>query len=325
MAAVGVVALVVVAVAAVVVFVFGGGEPDFDDAMRQLVSKPGVGSVQRFGVDLEPLPLDFDRYGLLAMPVGYSEGPLERRERLPLVLSLHGYGSHFMEQDAYFGLSDLMGEYDFALLLANGTRDDEGLRFWNATDVCCGIKESKPDDAGYLSALVEAAGEYVNVERVFVVGMSNGGFMAYRLACDGAPGLAGIVVVAGSSYSDEARCDSARPVSVLHVHGTEDDVVEISGGSNPEMGEGRYPDARFVVGRWATRAECRPVAELTLPMLDIDAGVEGAETWVFQYGADRCQGGVSVELWEMRGSGHVPELSGEFGRRVMEWMLGRGG
>ena len=133
------------------------------------------------------VPADFIRAGLLAMPEGYYKGP----EALPLVVSLHGYGGDFMEQDAYFGLSDLMGEYGFALLLANGTRDDEGLRFWNATDLCCGVSERKRDDAGYLRALVEAAGEYVNVERVFVVGMSNGGFMAYRLACDGMPGLAG--------------------------------------------------------------------------------------------------------------------------------------
>ncbi len=220
--AVGVVALGVAVVVAVAVFVFGGGEPSLDEAMRRLAGKPGVESVQRVSIVRPVIPADFIRPALLAMPEGYYKGP----EPLPLVLSLHGYGSDFMEQDAYFGLSDLMGEYDFALLLANGTRDDKGNRFWNATDLCCGVSERKPDDAGYLRALVEAASEYVTVERVFVVGMSNGGFMAYRLACDGMPGLA------------------------------------------------------------------------------------GAETWVFRYGLGRCPGGVSVEFWEMRGSGHVPEFSG---------------
>ena len=320
---VNIVALGVVIVAAVIIS--GSGEPDFNEAMFQLFRKPGVGSVQRVSVGIEPLPFDFNRYGLLAMPEDYSRRPVEQREPLPLVLSLHGYGSHFMEQDAYFGLSELMESYDFALLLANGMRDDEGLRFWNATDFCCGVKDSNPDDAGYLKALVEAAAQYVNVERVFVVGMSNGAFMAYRLACDGVPGLAGIVAMAGSSYSDATRCDSARPVSVLHIHGTEDDVVQISGGSNPEIGEGSYPDARKVAERWARRAGCGLGVEVTPASLDIDEGLDGAETRVARYGMSRCLGGVSVELWEMERSGHVPELSGEFGRRMMEWMLGRGG
>ena len=304
-----------------------GANQTFDEAMgHELVRKPGVGSVQRVTISREPLPLDFDRYGLLALPKGYdgySRGPMEqeRREPLPLVLSLHGYGSHFMEQDAYFGLSDLMESYDFALLLANGTRDDEGNRFWNATDFCCGIKDNKPDDAGYLRALVEAATEYMNVKRVFVVGMSNGAFMSYRLACEGMPGLAGIVAVAGSSFEDPERCGSARPISLLHIHGTEDDVVQISGGSNPEIGEGSYPDARTVAGQWARRAGCSLGVKVTPPSLDIDVDVDGLETRIFRYGMGRCPGGVSVEFWEMKGSGHVPELSGGFGRRVMEWML----
>ena len=327
--AVGIVALGAVAVATVIVFMSGGGEPSFDEAMGQLVRKPGVEAAQRVTIDLPTIPSDFDRYGLLALPEGYdgySRGPMEqeRREPLTLVLSLHGYGSHFMEQDDYFGLSELMGEYDFALLLANGTRDDEGNRFWNATDFCCGVSESKPDDAGYLKALVEEATKYVNVERVFVVGMSNGAFMAYRLACEGMPGLAGIVAVAGSSFEDPARCESASPISVLHVHGTEDDTVRIGGGSNPEMGEGSYPAAREVTSRWARRAGCSLGVGVTVASLDIDDEVDGVETRALRYGMGRCPGGLSVELWGMEGSGHVPELSREFGRRMMGWMLGDG-
>ena len=322
--ALGGVALAAVVVAVVAVVMFGEDEPDFNDAMLQLGGKPGVGSVQRVSIGRLPLPLDFDRYGLLAMPKGYSEGPLERREPLPLVLSLHGYGSHFMEQDDYFGLSEAMGEYDFALLMANGRRDDEGNRFWNATELCCGVSGSKPDDAGYLRALVEAAGEYVNVERAFVVGMSNGGFMAYRLACDGMPGLAGIVVVAGSSFADAERCGSASAVSVLHIHGTEDDVVRMEGGSNPEMGEGSYPSVWEALGRWARRAGCGLGVEASPASLDIDAGVDGAETRTRRYGMGNCPDGLSVELWEMMGSGHVPEFSDGFGGLVVGWMLERG-
>ena len=308
--AVNVVALGAAIVAAVIIF--GDNEPDYDDAMRQLVSKSGVGAVQRIGLG---------RPALLAMPEEYSQVPLEQRGSVPLVLSLHGYSSHYMAQDSYFGLSELMDSHHFALILPNGTRDEEGNRFWNATELCCGVSDSRPDDVAYLKGLVAEAAEHVNIERVFVVGMSNGAFMSYRLACEGMPELAGIVAVAGSSYSDPARCDSARPISVLHIHGTEDETIRIEGGSNPEIGEGSYPAAREVAERWARRAGCGLSATVTPQNLDIDERVGGSETRVIHYGASGCQDGLSVEFWEMEGSSHIPRLSDEFGQRIVDWLL----
>ena len=68
----GVVALGAAVVAAVIVFMFGGGEPDFDEAMHQLVRKPGVGAAQRVTISQLVLP---NPYGLLAMPEDYTQGP----------------------------------------------------------------------------------------------------------------------------------------------------------------------------------------------------------------------------------------------------------
>ena len=50
--AVAVAAVGVAIVAAVIIF--GGGEPDFDEAMHELVREPGVGSVQRVTISREP-------------------------------------------------------------------------------------------------------------------------------------------------------------------------------------------------------------------------------------------------------------------------------
>ena len=138
-------------------------------------------------------------------------------------------------------MSSLVNSRNFALILPNGTRDREGQRFWNATDLCCGRSDSKPDDVAYLSGLVEEVGERVSIERIFAVGLSNGGFMSYRLACESLPGLTAIVVLGGSSFNDPTRCDSARPVSVLHVHGTGDTIIKFEGGMNPGLGEGSHP------------------------------------------------------------------------------------
>ena len=119
-----------------------------------------------------------------------------------------------MFQDSYFGLSPLVNSHNFALILPNGTRDEEGKRFWNATDLCCGATDSKPDDVAYLTGLVEEAAGRANIDRTFAAGLSNGAFMSYRLACESLPGLTAIVAVGGSSFSDRGALRLRPP----HLH-----------------------------------------------------------------------------------------------------------
>ena len=309
------------AVIAVAIIVFSREEPTLDEAMLQLVSESDV-VVQRISSGVDVRRLGPSRPALLVLPSGYYQAPLDQRPRIPLVLSLHGYSSHHMDQDSYFGMSRLVNSYNFALVLPNGTRDDNGNRFWNATDFCCGITDPKPDNVAYLTSLVEEAADHVNIDRVFVTGMSNGGFMSYRLACESLPGLAGIVVVAGSSFSDEARCNSASPVSVLHIHGNADETIAIDGGSNPDIGRGNHPAAWDVISRWARRAGCDLSEAETLPNLDIDRAVGGSKTSVTRYGSG-CQDGLVVEFWEMDSSSHVPRLADDFGELVLGWLFGR--
>ena len=225
-----------------------------------------------------------------------------------------------MFQDSYFGLSPLVKSYGFALILPNGTRDDKGKRFWNATGLCCGVTDSKPDDVAYLTGLVKEAAGRVSIDRTFVVGLSNGAFMSYRLACESFPGLTAIVAVAGSSFADPARCASARPVSILHVHGTGDQVIKIAGGPNPDLGEGSHPDARDLARRWAERAGCDLSGAENLPNLDVDAKADGDETSVIRYRSG-CRDNLVVEFWEMESSRHVPSLAPDFGQRILSWLL----
>src|SRR5205085_1985187 len=69
----------------------------------------------------------------------------------------------------------------------------------------------------------------VDPRRIFVVGHSNGGFMAYRMACDHSDTVAAIVSVAGAMYDDARKCRAAHPVSVLQVHGPPDNVIPYQG------------------------------------------------------------------------------------------------
>ena len=252
-----------------------------------------------------------ERPATLKLPPGY-----DAMGSLPVVIGLHGYQGDPEGYDEYQGLSERVDIDNFALILPAGTRNSSGARFWNATDFCCDFFDSNVDDVAYLAGLVEEAGEYISVSRVFSVGHSNGGFMSYRLACDGFPGLAAIAPLAGTSFPDAARCESAAPVSVLHIHGTDDDVILYDGVS---AGTG-YAGAEDVVKRWAERAECDLSEAEDLAAIDIDRAVGGAETDRIRY-RKGCRNGITVELWKINEGSHGPWFAPDYAERLIDWLL----
>lgn len=253
-----------------------------------------------------------ERPAPLVLPADHdSETPI------PLVLSLHGFTSHLAEHDRYFGLSKRVNAHRFALIMANGTYDPDGHRFWNATDFCCDLHNTQVDDVQYLAGLLEEAATHIAVERIFVLGHSNGGFMSYRLACEGIPRLVAIASLAGTSFSDPSRCAFASPVSVLQIHGTADQVIAYDGST----GEQEYAGAEEVALRWAALARCNLTEPETLPPLDLDQDLDGPETTRTRYRTG-CRNDATIELWTMVQGAHVPHLAPDFGQRLLEWLLG---
>ena len=258
-----------------------------------------------------------ERPAVLALPEDHDgETPIR------LLVLLHGYGDDALSLARFYGFARRAVAGEFAIVFADGVPDDEGNQFWNATDLCCGRTTGvKPDDVAYLRWLVVEAGTLVAVDRTYLLGHSNGGFMAYRLACEGVPGLAGIVSIAGSSFEDPARCDGADAVSVLQVHGGRDRIVRIDGGVLPALGPGRYPAAAEVVERWALRAGCDTPSENLSP-IRVGDGVKNSWAHVSRY-LSGCADGVTVEFWQVPGAGHILS-GGDFMDLVLEWLFDQG-
>ena len=239
-------------------------------------------------------------------------------EPIPLVVLLHGLGGDARSADRYLGISRYVGRDGFALLLPQGERNLFRARFWNATPTCCDFFGSDVDDVGYLRGLASAVERIVAVERVYVIGYSNGGFMAYRIACDGLPKLAAIAVLAGSSFERAERCDDAAPLSVLHIHGDRDDLVSYAGEAQPFFALPGYPGADQLTQRWARRGSCDPEPAADIRALDLDTRIAGRETGVTSY--DGCADGIRVALWTVAGAGHRPAFTPEIGRIVLAWL-----
>lgn len=233
---------------------------------------------------------------------------------LPVVLVLHGYGATGALQDAYFQLSAHAEDEGFVAILPDGTVDTTGLRFWNGTPACCDLYGDGVDDVSYLLGLLDEveAAIPIDPDRITILGHSNGGFMAYRLACEAPERFAGIASLAGSTFASEESCAATEPVAVLQMHGTVDDTIFYEG--LPFA----WPSADETVARWAERAGCTSGPDEG-GAHDHDSAVAGAETLEIGYGG--CE--RDVRLWRMVGSGHIPLPTAAYQDDVRAWLLAR--
>jgi polyhydroxybutyrate depolymerase len=249
---------------------------------------------------------------------------------MPLLLLLHGYGSSAAEQDAYMRLGQEAQRRGMAFAAPDGTRDANGARFWNGSDACCDLERSGVDDAGYLVSLIAEIGSVADIDpaRIYLVGHSNGGFMSYRMACEHADLVAAIVSLAGVMPGRPADCRPSEPVTILQIHGTDDDVIRFDGGtltdvvsSNGEVP--RYPGARETTSAWARFDGCSPDLVRTTERVDIEATLFAAsgpaETTIDV--TETCAPGGHVELWTIPHGGHVPNLASTFAASVVDFLL----
>jgi polyhydroxybutyrate depolymerase len=236
---------------------------------------------------------------------------LDPEKALPLVVVLHGFGGNSEKIERYYRLDPLAQQLGFFVVYPDGTEETRKAhrwnrlrQFWNATDACCNRWGAQVDDVGYLDAVIDDMGAHYRIDpkRIFVMGLSNGGYMSYRYACDRAARVAAIVSQAGAMWKDARRCRPSEPVAVLQIHGTRDQMVSFeSYDASPA------PSAHQSVADWVTFDKCNPTADGSAPALDLIEDEEtmeeaGAETTIEKWTG--CRG---VELWTMRGARHVPQ------------------
>jgi len=276
----------------------------------------GTPVATRGGVAPRSSPLAAKRFGgsrpaWVVAPDGAAAGVL---------LALHGYGdtgANFVEA---LGLPTLARRAGFVLVVPDGTPDRRGNRFWNATDACCNFFDDPVDDVAYLRGLLAevAAAYHVDRRRRYVLGLSNGAFMASRLACEAADEIAAIVPISGTLWNDASRCRPGSPVSVLQVHADRDRIIFYGGGGHVlGLGKGDYPGAVATVERWARLDACSGTRASVPPLLDLDVE-PGTETAAEQMSG--CPAGIDVRLLTMRGAPHVPGFSPAFGQWVWSWL-----
>jgi polyhydroxybutyrate depolymerase len=201
------------------------------------------------------------------------------RQRLPLVLDLHGSGGNPAGQARTSGLETLAAREGFlvATLAAEGGR-------WNVP-----VAEGRADDVAYVSDVIShvAARVCTDESRVYATGFSGGGRMSSLLGCRLSSRIAAIAPVAGLRAPGECE---GRTLPVLSFHGLADPQNPYDGKANrgAEWVES-VPDA---LAGWARRNGCRSEAVLEDPPGPLST---------LRYNA--CGGG-EVRLIRIDGLGH---------------------
>lgn len=210
--------------------------------------------------------------------------------------------------DRLYGLVSHAAQHGYAIVFPNGfSRLRSGrLATWNAGDCCGAAQRLTVDDVGFVRALVADVQRQVSIDplRIYAQGMSNGGMLAYRLACEMADTFAAVAAVAATDGTP--ACEPSRPVPVLHIHAADDDHVRFHGGAGSasiagvdfrsvpdtlsgwEQRNGCTEPTRRVLevpgARCESRAPCREGSEVMLCVTD-----SGGHAWP---GGRKARGGA---------------------------------
>ena len=170
---------------------------------------------------------------------------------VPLLFNFHGYTSTSNEQMFYGDFRNIADTANFLVVHPQGTLDNT-----NTTHFNVGWGGSTVDDVGFTEALIDSlsAAYSIDQNRIYAVGMSNGGFMSFQLACDLSAKIAAIGSVTGSmTPSTLVNCNASHPMPIIQIHGTTDATVPYNGSA------GWTASITNVLNHWATFNNCSPV------------------------------------------------------------------
>jgi polyhydroxybutyrate depolymerase len=101
-------------------------------------------------------------------------------------------------------------------------------------------------------------------ERIYVTGLSNGGFMAARLGCELSDRIAAIAVVGATMEQGiYNNCNPGKQVPAIFIHGTLDGFVPFSGGTVSPGAGGTAVSHAQAVSKWITINNCSTTPVVT--------------------------------------------------------------
>jgi polyhydroxybutyrate depolymerase len=214
------------------------------------------------------------RHFILHVPPSYNGEPTA------LIFNFHGYGSNSAEEERLSGMSDKADKAGFIVVYPDGNQAT-----WFTGPIAQGEADRQfvRDLIAHISSLYK-----IDAKRIYATGMSNGGGMTNRIACNLADLFAAIAPNSGA-YNYWQDCAPSHPIPVLAFHGLNDEVVPYEGGKSQEI----VPAIETWAAAWAERNGCDPAAVITTPVETVTV-----HSWV------DCDENAEVILYSLDHHGH---------------------
>lgn len=230
----------------------------------------------------------------------YAPNPAVLKSSMPLVIGLHGGGSSVADFEIFTQLRQSAEKYGFALLLPEGFK-----RTWNAGSCCAPATREGINHVQVIRAMVHAVEKRLEIDsgRVYATGYSNGGMMAYRLACQASDIITAIAPVAAYQMDQNLNgavprtvynCQPQRPVPVLHLHGLQDQCAPFAGSPSAGPEGGVRPPVEESIGFWRQQNGCAATSRS-----DNYGDTAHCQVW------DNCTAGSEVQLCTVDNGGHI--------------------
>ena len=254
--------------------IFSSCEKDYNKNLEECSFNNNVQSIVHDGVNREYV---------LYIPDSY-----DGTSSVPLMLNFHGFGGSASD---YMQEADMrsLAEVDTFILVYPQGSCLEGSSHWNPCPTGEDNK-STADDVGFVESMIsEISSNYsLDMERIYAVGYSNGGMMAYGLANYKSDLIAAVASVSGTML--DCIGPTSHPMPVVHLHGTSDDVVSYNGSTD-------WNSVQSTLDYWINFNN-------TTTTPTVNSENSGGIT-IEHYSYDQGENAVSVEHYKYIGGEHV--------------------
>ncbi len=231
---------------------------------------------------------------------------------LPLVLNLAGATQNDWLEEITSEMDPNADRNGYLVAYPDGTRISKVLtpdpvakqaQYGLNAGMCCGLPVTRHiNDVGFLLKVISdiASRTRVDLRRVYVTGISNGGMMAYAMAAEASGHVAAIASVSGQV--ELPTIHPSRPVPTLEFHSMDDPIAKWAGVPNA------HPRLRLSVmegiDQWVKADGCAPTPHDATPIVGAPGSISAGQTATLVTYTG-CKAGTEVELWRFTGSGHV--------------------
>jgi polyhydroxybutyrate depolymerase len=216
-----------------------------------------------------------------------------------LVIALHGAGTRgqFLEKNILRGNLDAIALQSRTIIVypdaVNGN--------WNYGAGAT----AKSDDVAFMDGLIQyfETNYFINPYRIYIVGMAEGGFLAFRLACERADVISAIATVASAMPIGLAEnCKPSRHISILMMNGKDDPLLPWDGHEVVSVTGEKQGDRLSIPESYRVWLDINNIHTLPYQQPLTDSKFDG--TWVWAATA-KGMGGTDVILYTIYKGGHA--------------------